>query len=60
MTASDFKKQILQGIPDVLPEKKPYDTSISHAPKRKDILSRDEKKISSTQCTPVFSSEASR
>jgi urocanate hydratase len=45
MTASDFKKQILQGIPDQLPEKKPYDTSISHAPKRKDILSKDEKKL---------------
>lgn len=45
MTASDFKKQILQGIPNVLPEKKSYDTSTSHAPKRKDILSRDEKKL---------------
>ncbi|MBX2916721.1 MAG: urocanate hydratase [Cyclobacteriaceae bacterium] len=45
MSASEFKRQILQGIPDQLPEKKLYDTSISHAPKRKDILSRDEKKL---------------
>jgi len=42
----DFKIQILQGIPDELPEKKPYDTSVSHAPKRKDILSKEEKKLS--------------
>jgi len=46
MSMLDFKIQILQGIPDELPEKKPYDTSVSHAPKRKDILSKEEKKLS--------------
>jgi urocanate hydratase len=45
MTASDFKNQILKGIPDQLPDKKNYDPSVSHAPKRKDILSNDEKKL---------------
>ncbi|PZD78665.1 urocanate hydratase [Mesonia sp. K7] len=40
-----FKEQILQGIPDNLPNKKAYDTSINHAPKRKEILSEDEKKL---------------
>lgn len=40
-----FKEQILQGIPDTLPEAKPYETSINHAPKRKDILSKEEKKL---------------
>ncbi len=39
----NFKEDILQGIPEVLPEVKPYDTSINHAPKRKDILSAKEK-----------------
>ena len=41
----DFKSQILEGIPAELPAKQDYDTSVSHAPKRKDILSADEKKL---------------
>lgn len=40
-----FKTQIQQGIPSELPPAKPYDTSVSHAPKRKDILSAEEKKL---------------
>lgn len=40
-----FKEQILQGIPAVLPQPKPYDPSVNHAPKRKDILSVEEKKL---------------
>jgi urocanate hydratase len=40
-----FKEQIQQGIPAILPSKKHYDISINHAPKRKDILSADEKKL---------------
>jgi urocanate hydratase len=42
----DFQKAIIQGIPDVLPFAKPYDPAINHAPKRKDILSVDEKRLS--------------
>ena len=38
-----FKELIQQGIPDVLPSKRDYESSINHAPKRKDILSKDEK-----------------
>ena len=39
-----FQEEILAGIPaDRLPEAKPYDLEINHAPKRKDILSADEK-----------------
>ncbi|MBO4755568.1 MAG: urocanate hydratase, partial [Bacteroidales bacterium] len=39
-----FKEEILAGIPaDRLPEAKPYDQEINHAPKRKDILSPEEK-----------------
>ncbi len=42
---TEFQKQILEGIPDVLPPKKEYDPSINHAPKRKDILSEAEKRL---------------
>jgi len=42
---TDFQKQILEGIPNVLPPKKEYDPSINHAPKRKDILSEAEKRL---------------
>ena len=38
-----FKEQILEGIPSELPAKKPYDPAINHAPKRKDILTPEEK-----------------
>ncbi|WGQ15173.1 MULTISPECIES: urocanate hydratase [Sphingobacterium] len=40
-----FKDEILQGIPKHLPPKVAYDASVSHAPKRKDILSKEEKKL---------------
>ncbi|WP_395074012.1 urocanate hydratase [Flavobacterium sp.] len=40
-----FQQQIQQGIPDILPNPKSYDLSINHAPKRKDILSAEEKKL---------------
>ena len=39
-----FQEEILAGIPqDRLPEPKPYDKAINHAPKRKDILTAEEK-----------------
>ncbi|MDP2542468.1 urocanate hydratase [Tenacibaculum discolor] len=40
-----FKEQIKQGIPTTLPPKKEYDTTINHAPKRKEILTEEEKKL---------------
>jgi urocanate hydratase len=40
-----FQDQIKQGIPMELPSPKPYDSSVNHAPKRKDILSKEEKKL---------------
>jgi urocanate hydratase len=40
-----FQEQILEGIPDYLPKVKPFDTSLNHAPKRKAILSFEEKKL---------------
>ncbi|MGP1514787.1 MAG: urocanate hydratase [Bacteroidales bacterium] len=41
----DFKQAILEGIPDYLPEIKPYDVTVNHAPKRKDILTTEQKKL---------------
>ncbi|WP_374175147.1 urocanate hydratase [Flavobacterium tructae] len=40
-----FKEQIQQGIPTILPPKMEYDLAINHAPKRKEILSAEEKKL---------------
>ncbi|HAR73047.1 MAG TPA: urocanate hydratase [Flavobacteriaceae bacterium] len=40
-----FQEQIKQGIPSVLPQKKDRNPNVSHAPKRKEILSEDEKKL---------------
>jgi len=41
----NFKEQIEQGIPSILPEKKEFDSSVNHAPKRKDILNIEEKEL---------------
>jgi urocanate hydratase len=41
----NFRKAITAGIPDFLPEYKKYDENINHAPKRKNILSKEEKKL---------------
>ena len=40
-----FQEQIQQGIPSLLPKPKAYESAINHAPKRKDILSPEEKKL---------------
>ncbi|MDR6301877.1 urocanate hydratase [Mesonia maritima] len=40
-----FQEEILQGIPTELPAKKEYNSNINHAPKRKEILSEEEKKL---------------
>ena len=45
MNTNSFQKEILAGIPDVLPQLKPINKDISHAPKRKDILSDVEKQL---------------
>ncbi len=45
MTKEQFIEDIRTGIPDTLPEPQPYDKEINHAPKRKDILTAEEKKL---------------
>ncbi len=41
----NFKEQILEGIPNELPAAKAYDDTLNHAPKRKEILDDEEKKL---------------
>lgn len=45
MTKEQFQEEIRIGIPDTLPEPKAYDKEINHAPKRKEILTDEEKKL---------------
>ena len=45
MSLDVFHKEILEGIPLSIPAKQVYDSEINHAPKRKEILSLDEKKL---------------
>lgn len=45
MELKQFQQHILQGIPSELPQPKTFEASINHAPKRKDILNVDEKKL---------------
>jgi len=45
MTLKEFQEDILMGIPAELPELKPYDPTINHAPKRKEILNAKEKQL---------------
>jgi len=45
MDIKSFQYEILKGIPSELPPPKPFDPQINHAPRRKDILGRDEKKL---------------
>ena len=54
---TDFQKEILEGIPAVLPQPKKRDDSVSHAPKRKDILSPDEKKLALKNALRYFPKE---
>jgi len=45
MTLEDFRRDIRAGIPDELPAPKPYDPDVNHAPRRKDILDRNQKAL---------------
>ncbi|MBN2175960.1 MAG: urocanate hydratase [Bacteroidales bacterium] len=45
MALTSFQKAVLEGIPKDIPQPKPWDENVNHAPKRKDILSQEEKKL---------------
>jgi urocanate hydratase len=56
MTLEQFQAAIKQGIPNEMPTIKLYDTEINHAPKRKEILSKDEKKLALRNALRYFPS----
>jgi urocanate hydratase len=45
MSNLSFAQEIQEGIPVRIPKEKPWDLHVNHAPKRKDILSKEEKKL---------------
>ena len=52
-----FKEQILQGIPNQLPQKRPLNAGVNRAPKRKDILNRGEKQLAIRNALRYFTPE---
>lgn len=57
MTNEAFKQAISAGIPATLPEPMPYDTEVNHAPKRKEILTDEEKKLALRNALRYFPKE---
>lgn len=53
----DFKRLVAEGIPSKLPDAAVYDTSANHAPRRKDILSKDEKELAIRNALRYFSKD---
>ncbi len=52
-----FQQEIAAGIPDNLPAEREYDTSVNHAPRRKDILTREEKALALKNALRYFKPE---
>lgn len=57
MIEKDFKEAIMQGIPSELPAKAELDNTVSHAPKRKAILSHEEEKLAIRNALRYFPKE---
>jgi len=57
MTLDAFRKEITEGIPTIVPEIQEYDVTINHAPKRKEVLSTDEKKLALKNALRYFPKE---
>jgi urocanate hydratase len=57
ITTIDFKTAILQGIPKELPSIPDYSDNVSHAPKRKEILTSEEKKLALRNALRYFPKE---
>ena len=52
-----FQEQIKEGVPQQIPSLKQFDTTINHAPKRKDILNAEEKKMALRNALRYFPKE---
>ncbi len=51
----DFRRQVAAGIPDILPEPRPYDSSVNHAPRRKKILTPEQERLALKNALRYFS-----
>lgn len=54
MTLEEFQNELRQGIPNPLPAPQPYDTTVNHAPKRKDILTKSQKELAMRNALRYF------
>ena len=57
MSDLSFAQEIQEGIPTYVPTEKPWDSNVNHAPKRKDILSKEEKKLAIANALRYFPKE---
>jgi urocanate hydratase len=57
MSDLSFAQEIQEGIPTYIPTEKPWDSNVNHAPKRKDILSKEEKKLAIGNALRYFPKE---
>jgi urocanate hydratase len=57
ISATEFKKLVLQGIPEKLPAEKIFDPNLNHAPKRKEILNKEEKKLAIRNALRYFNNK---
>ena len=57
MTNQEFRNFIIEGIPANIPAKKQYEKNINHAPKRKDILNNEEKRLALKNALRYFPAE---
>lgn len=57
MTKEEFRAVVAEGIPSKLPAPKPRDPEINHAPRRKEILSDEEKKLALRNALRYFPKE---
>ena len=53
----DFKTLVSEGIPAQIPDAQPYDTTVNHAPKRKDILTKEQKRLALKNALRYFPKE---
>ncbi len=57
MSDLTFAQEIQEGIPTYVPTEKSWDSNVNHAPKRKDILSKEEKKLAIANALRYFPKE---
>lgn len=57
MSNLSFAQEIQEGIPTNIPTEKSWDSNVNHAPKRKDILSKEEKKLAIANALRYFPKE---